>query len=178
MEQMYLKYVRVKCYQKNKTTPKTKTEDKDKTTPKTKTEDKDMTAPKTETKTEDKDKTTPKTRTKTEDKDKTTPKTRNKTEDKLIQVFRHARRHSSKNGNWAKRQIVFVFWNDEHVAELCEKWIRHNHKYPYTRFEELRTYSGNVLFSREHKATTSKDKPNTHIDIDKLQVFKDFFTNQ
>ena len=52
MEQMYLKYVRVKCYQKNKTTPKTKTEDKDKTTPKTKTEDKDMTAPKTRTKTE------------------------------------------------------------------------------------------------------------------------------
>ena len=69
-----------------------------------------------------------------------------------------------------------VFWDDCHVSELCEKWICYNHEYAYTPFEELRTYSGEVLFTREHTAITSKDKPNTYIDIDTLQVFKDFIT--
>ena len=84
-------------------------------------------------------------------------------------MFQYARLgRNKKNGNWAKRQIVCVFWDDEHISELCEKQIRHNYEYAYTRFEELRTYSGEVPFTREHKATTSKDKPNTHIDIDKM----------
>ena len=173
---------RTKTEDKDKTTPKTKVKTEDKTTSKTRTkaEDKDKTTPKPRTKTEDKKKykTTPKTRTTTEDKDKTTLKTRTKTEDRLIQVFQYAKlRRNKKNGNWAKRQIVYVFWDDEHISELCEKWIRYNYEYAYTRFEELRTYSGEVLFTGEHKATTSKDKSNIHIDIDKLQVFKDFITN-
>ena len=69
-----------------------------------------------------------------------------------------------------------VFWDDGHVSELCEKWISYNHEYAYTPFEELRTYSGEMLFTREHTAITSKDKPNTYIDIDTVQVFKDFIT--
>ena len=93
-------------------------------------------------------------------------------------MFQYARLHRSKKGNWKKRQIVWVFWDDGHVSELCEKWICHNHEFAYTRFEEPRTYSVKVLFTGEHKATTSKDKRNTHIDIDKLQVFKDFITNR
>ena len=76
-----------------------------------------------------------------------------------------------KNGNWKRRQIVWVFWNNGHVSELCEKWIYLNGKYAYTRFEELCTHSGEVLFTREHKATTSKDKSNTYIDIDDLKIF-------
>ena len=100
-------------------------------------------------------------------------------ENRLIQMFQYAKlRHNNKNGNWSKRQIVWIFWNDKHISELCEKWMRYNHEYAYTRFEELRAYSGEVLFTREHKATTSKDKPNTHIDVDKLQVFKSFITNR
>ena len=44
----------------------------------------------------------------------------------------------------------------------------------------LRTYSGEVLFTREHKATISKRKSNkkNFIDINKLQVFKDFINNK
>ena len=83
---------------------------------------------------------------------------------------------TKKNDNWSKIQIVCIFLNDKHISELCEKLIRDNHEYGYARFEELHTFSGEVLFTREHKATTSKDKLNTHIDIDKLQVFKDFIT--
>ena len=34
-----------------------------------------------------------------------------------------------------------------------------------------------MLFTREHKATASKDKSNTYIDIDDLKMFKDFSTS-
>ena len=34
-----------------------------------------------------------------------------------------------------------------------------------------------MLFTREHKVTTSKDKSNTYIDIDDLKMFKDFSTS-
>ena len=70
-------------------------------------------------------------------------------------MFQHAKLGRSKKRNWVKRQIFWVFWNDGHVSELYKKWIRHNHEYAYTGFEELRTHSGEVLFTREHKATTS-----------------------
>ena len=79
-------------------------------------------------------------------------------------------------GNWKKRQIVWVFWDDGHVSELCEKWICYDSNYAYTRSEELRTRSGEVIFTREDKATTSKDKSDTYIDIDELQMFKYFST--
>ena len=70
-----------------------------------------------------------------------------------------------------------IFRDDDHIPELCEKWIYLNGNYAYTRFEELRTRSGEVLFTREHKATISKDKANTYIDIDELKMFKDFGTS-
>ena len=34
-----------------------------------------------------------------------------------------------------------------------------------------------MLFTREHKVTTSKDKSNTYIDIDDLKMYKDFSTS-
>ena len=109
---------------------------------------------------------------KTEDKDEGTDK------DMLIQVFRYLRQwHGKKNGIWKRKKIVWVFWNNGHVSELCKKWIYLNGKYAYTRFEELRIHSGEVIFTREHKATTSKDKSNTYIDIDDLKMFKDFSTS-
>ena len=165
---------------KDKDKDKTSTEDKDNTTPKTKTttEDKNKIIPKTKTKikTEDKDHTTPKTKTKTEDKDDDIDKSRNK----FIQVFQCSKRwrdkkdYNWKNDNWKIRQIVWVFWDDDRISELCEKWVDHDGNYAYTRFEELRTRSGEVLFTRECKATASKDKSDTYIDIDELQMFKDF----
>ena len=41
-----------------------------------------------------------------------------------------------KNGEFIKKQSVWVFWSN-HVTELCEKWIRINNEYAYTRFEKI-----------------------------------------
>ena len=75
--------------------------------------------------------------------------------------------------NWRKRQILWVFLN-KHIYELCEKWVSHDGNYVYTRFEELRTRSSEVLFTREYKRILSEEKSNTYIDIDELKIFKDF----
>ena len=110
--------------------------------------------------------------TKTKDKDEAIDKGRNT----LIQMFRYSKRSRNKKGNWKKRQIVSVFWDVGHVSELCEKWICYDSNYAYARFEELHTCSGEVLFTREHKGSISKDESNTYIDTDELQMFKDFST--
>ena len=44
------------------------------------------------------------------------------------------------------------------MSDLCEKWVYRNREYGYTRFEELRTCSGEVIYIREHKAITTKRK--------------------
>ena len=69
--------------------------------------------------------------------------------------------------------ITWVFWKS-HVSELCEKWTYYNNNYAYTRFEEFRTCSGEVLFTNEHKAVFSKNKAKTYIDINDLEIFKYF----
>ena len=90
-------------------------------------------------------------------------------------MFMYIKRWRNKNGNWKKkRRMVWAFWDDDHISELCEKWVYYDGKYAYTRFEELRKRSGEVLFTREYKATTSKDYSNVYIDIDKLQIIKNF----
>ena len=48
--------------------------------------------------------------------------------------------------------------------------------YAYTRFEELCTRSGEVLFTREHKATLSKEKSLRYIDIDELKIFRNMYS--
>ena len=70
-----------------------------------------------------------------------------------------------------KKQIVCVFWNNC-VTELCEKWIYKNKEYPYTRFEELCTYPGEVISTKGHKAIISKRKQNIFITINELKVYK------
>ena len=50
-----------------------------------------------------------------------------------------------KSGNWKKRRILWVFWGNSHISELCEKWIHHDGNYAYARFEELCTSSGEVF---------------------------------
>ena len=72
------------------------------------------------------------------------------------------------------RRIVWDFWEVNHITELCEKWVFCDGNYACTRFEELRTRSGEVLFTREYKATASEDKSDTYIDIDELKMFKNF----
>ena len=128
----------------------------------------DKTIPKTK---KDMDKTMPKK----EHKDKTIPKTKTEYKgDNEIQVYYNGKIFKNKeNGDWRKRHILWVFWNNNHISELCEKWIYKDGNYAYTRFEELRTRYGEVLFTNKHKATLSKEKPNTYIDIDGLKIFKD-----
>ena len=76
-----------------------------------------------------------------------------------------------------KKQILWVFWNNKHISELCEKWVYRNREYGYTRFEELCTCSGEVIYTREHKAITTKRKKNIFLDIDELNVFRKKITN-
>ena len=62
--------------------------------------------------------------TKTEDIDKTKTKDkgRNKRRNKRIQMFLCIKRRRNKNGNRKKkRRIVWAFWDDDHISELCEK---------------------------------------------------------
>ena len=89
-------------------------------------------------------------------------------------MFRYSKRWKDKKGNQKKRRIFLAFWDDDHISELCENWVYYDGNYAYTMFEELRKRSGEVLFTREHKATPSKYNSDTYIDIDKLQMFKDF----
>ena len=59
------------------------------------------------------------------------------------------------------------------MYQNCVKsgYINYKGNYAYTRFEELRTRSGEVVFTREHKATVSKDKSDIDdIDIDKSDI--------
>ena len=92
---------------------------------------------------------------------------------KSIEVFKILRLYKDKINNWGKTQIAWIFFN-KHIYELCEKWIYCDGNYAYTRFEELRTRSGEVLFTREYKGVLSEKKSNTYINIDKLNIFKDF----
>ena len=108
--------------------------------------------------------------TTTKDKDEDIDKGRNR----LIEMFRYSKRWKDKKGNKKKRSIVWIFWDDDHISELCETWVYYDSNYAYTRFEEFHKRSGEVLFTREYKATTSKYKSDTYIDIDELQMFKDF----
>ena len=95
---------------------------------------------------------------------------------KDIQTFCHRKsKRNKENDDRRTRQIFWTFWNNIYISELYEKWIHYDGNYAYTRFEVFRTRSGKMLFTNEHKATLSKEKSNTYIDIDELKMFKDFF---
>ena len=87
-----------------------------------------------------------------------------------------------KKGDWVKKQMFWVFWNNKHISELYiselyEKWIYKNHEYGYTRFEKLRTCFGEVIYTREHKAIATKHKKNISSNINELNVFRKKITN-
>ena len=95
-----------------------------------------------------------------------------KDDDRIMVYYIDWMYYSNISGNWLKKHILWVFWNNNKVTELCEKWIFYGGNYANTRFEELCTCSGEVLFTREHKATLSKEKSLTYIDIDAFKVFR------
>ena len=55
-----------------------------------------------------------------------------------------------------------------------KKWVRSRGNYAYTRFEEFRTCSGEVLFTNEHKAVFSKSEELKYIDINGFKIFKEY----
>ena len=90
-------------------------------------------------------------------------------------MFEIVRNDIKNQRSWEKRKITWVFWISL-VPELCEKWICSKDNYAYTRFEEFRTCSGEVLFTNEHKAVFSKNKAESCIDINDLEIFR-YFSN-
>ena len=70
----------------------------------------------------------------------------------FLDVFSIVRHNIRKDGNWE----TWIFWKS-HVTELCEKWICCRKIYAYTRFEEFRSCSGEVLFTNKHKTVFSKN---------------------
>ena len=91
----------------------------------------------------------------------------------LLEVFEIVKGDIKRCGDWEKRKTTWVFWKS-HVSELHEKWVCSRGNYAYTRFEEFRTCSGEVLFTNEHKAVFSKNEAKSYIDINDLETFKDF----
>ena len=55
-----------------------------------------------------------------------------------------------------KKKTVKIFWNNNTISEICEKWIFYCNNFAYIRLEELHTHLGELLYTREHKAGLSK----------------------
>ena len=82
-------------------------------------EDMDKNIPKKE----DMDKNIPKK----EDMDKNMPKT-----NKNIPLYYHKKTYrNKKNGDWRRKKILLVFWDNKHIFELHEKWIYCDSNYVY-----------------------------------------------
>ena len=146
---------------KNKDKTKTKTKTKAKTIHETKDNDEDI----------DKDNSIPKTIVKIEDKDMTMSEY--KDEDMLTKVYTEDEKEHIDNNHWTKRITVKIFWNNNNISEICEKWIFYNGNYAYIRSEKLHTHLCELLYTREHKAGLSKKNLCTYIDIDELNMDSD-----
>ena len=62
-----------------------------------------------------------------------------------------------------KRHILWVFWDNKNITELCEKWICCYGNYAYRRFEELRTYSGETILRTKKEYKDMLDMINNKI---------------
>ena len=88
-----------------------------------------------------------------------------------------------KGDDRIRRKIILVFWNNNndndnnddnnYISKLCENWAFCKDNYVYTRFEELCTFSGEALYTREHKATLSKRNTCRYVDIDEMKTYRD-----
>ena len=84
--------------------------------------------------------------------------------DTMIEMFSIIENCVYGYNSWEKRQIIWIFWKS-HVSELCEKWIRRDGNYAYTRFEEFCACSGEVRFTNEHKAVVSENDVRSYMDV-------------
>ena len=77
------------------------------------------------------------------------------------------------SNNWTQKKPVKIFWNNNTISEICEKWIFYCNNYAYIRSEELHTHLGELLYTREHKAGLSNKKSCIYVDIDELKMCSD-----
>ena len=87
-------------------------------------------------------------------------------------------KYNKENGYLERRHILWVFWNNKHITEPCEKWLCCDGNYICTRLEELRTYSGEVFFTNEYKATLSEKDSRTYVGIDDPKIFRDLHSEE
>ena len=79
--------------------------------------------------------------------------------------------------NGVEKRLLTVVYCESHISELCEKWIDSWDNYAYSKFEEFRTCSGEILFTNKHKAVLSKKDAIRYIDYNNLEIFKWFSTD-
>ena len=91
----------------------------------------------------------------------------------LTKVYSKEEMKLIANNHWTRKKTVKIFWNNNAISELCERWIFYNDNYAHIRCEELHTHLGELLYIREHKESLSKTKSCIYIDIDELKMYSD-----
>ena len=96
-----------------------------------------------------------------------------KDENMLIKVCSKEKKKLIDYNYQIRKKTVKIFWNNNNISDICEKWIFYNNNYAYIRCEELHKHLGELLYTREHKAGQSKEKSCVYIDIDELKMHSD-----
>ena len=59
----------------------------------------------------------------------------------LTKVFIEEKKEPMDNNNWMQKKTVKIFWNNNTISEIREKWILYcNTNYAYIRSEEFHTF--------------------------------------
>ena len=62
-------------------------------------------------------------------------------ENLLTKVFIEEEKELMDNNNWMQKKTVKIFWNNNTISEIREKWILYcNTNYAYIRSEEFHTF--------------------------------------
>ena len=71
----------------------------------------------------------------------------------LTMVYFKEENELINNDNLTRKKTVNIFWENNTLSEICEKWIFYcNNSYRYIRCEKLHTHLGELLYTRKHKA--------------------------
>ena len=62
-----------------------------------------------------------------------------KDENMLTQVSSKEEMKIKNNNHWTRKKTVKIFWNNNTISEICEKWIFCSNNYAYIRCEKLHT---------------------------------------
>ena len=79
-------------------------------------------------------------------------KDKSKCVDNILTMVYFKEENKLTNNNWTRKKTVKIFWKNNTISEICEKWILCCNNYAYIRFEKLHTHLGELLYTKEHKA--------------------------